>query len=80
MNNIFYKQGEYEKPIGYARTQDEVLGVISEYLKKKNYNPPYIRSWKQEDVWWYDVGSWSEFILWKADQSKEESEGVLSEK
>ena len=77
--NVYYIKGNIKKPIGRAETKEEVQVVISEYLKNKNYNPPYIRSWQQEDCWWYDVGSWSEFILWKTDQSKEENEDKMKE-
>ncbi len=68
MDNIFYKCGDYEKPIGYATTQTEVYSFIKEYLDNIKYKSYYTRSWKDNDnIWWYDVGSWSEFIIWKGE-------------
>ena len=57
--------------IGHCKNEEEVHNQINAFIDKCNHARPkdkkfkvyYIRSWKENDKTWYDVGSWSEFFF-----------------
>lgn len=51
--------------IGKAETQEQAFKIIQEYLQVRNYNPPYMRVWKRNNVIEIDVGGWYEMFYIK---------------
>lgn len=53
-------------------TEDEAYKEMEKFMNERNFESYYTRSWEQDGVKWYDVGSWSEFFKWtNKDLSKE---------
>lgn len=61
-----YFQNSYgdRRVIGNCENSQEVFKQINDFLNAHNYKSHYCRSWVQDDMTWYDVGSWSEFFIW----------------
>lgn len=51
--------------------QEDVWLVIKEFLKKHNYKSYYTRTWENNGIKWYDVGSHTEFFLWAREEDIE---------
>ena len=79
INNVLYFRDrmnelrEVSKDIG---TMKEVTNDILEYVTKINpkFKIYYIRRWKKDSDIWFDVGSYSEFIVLKGEEPEYEQE------
>ena len=45
-------------------TEAEVRREIQKFLYEHKYRSYYTRSYENDGVKWYDVGSWTEFFKW----------------
>lgn len=50
--------------ISENRTSEEAWSDIYAFVKDHNYKIPYVRTWEEYNMRWYDVGSHSEFFVW----------------
>ena len=57
-----------------ADTEEQVMVGIYDFCKQHKFKPFYVRSWKKNEKWCYDVGSYTEFFVW-ADESDMEVKG-----
>ena len=51
-----------------ADTEEQVMVGIYDFCKQHKFKPFYVRTWKKNEKWYYDVGSYTEFFVW-ADES-----------
>lgn len=51
-----------------ADTEEQVMVGICDFCKQHKFKPFYVRTWKKNEKWYYDVGSYTEFFVW-ADES-----------
>ena len=51
-----------------ADTEEQVMVGIYDFYKQHKFKPFYVRTWKKNEKWYYDVGSYTEFFVW-ADES-----------
>ena len=65
MFNVYFQNNcKDRRLIGAKETHEEAIMVIRDFLKSKNYDSPYWRSWVDDkNLEWFDVGSWSEFFI-----------------
>lgn len=69
LRNVYFQRsnGEFillKENVG----QKDVSFIISEFLKKHNYKSYYTRTWEEDGVKWYDVGSHTEFFCWTSEE------------
>lgn len=49
----------------------DVVIAIRNFLDEHNYKSYYTRSWEENGISYYDVGSWSELFAWGRCPTKE---------
>lgn len=54
-------KGESRK-IGAAADRGEAWAIIYKFIEEHNYKPDYVRTWKENGKYYYDVGSHTEFF------------------
>lgn len=70
MGNLYFKDCYQDlEIIAYNISKSDVYKTIIEAVKKMNpnYKIYYIREWTDKEGTWYDVGSHTEFFLFKKD-------------
>ena len=60
MVTIFWGNKDQFERIGYC-DKDDAMGVMVEFLKEKGIEAPYIRSWTENGITYYDYGDWSRY-------------------
>lgn len=64
--DFYFKKGNGESVLLLSGcTIGEALKEMTIFLKEKNYKSYYTRSWHEGNEIWFDVGSWSEFFIFK---------------
>ena len=51
-----------EREIGRPQSEQEARRIIQDFLEKHNYKSYYTRTWVQDGVKIFDVGSWTQFF------------------
>ena len=59
-----------------ADTEQQAIAGIYDFCRKHKFEPFYVRTWKKNEKWWYDVGSYTEFFVW-ADENDMKSEELV---
>lgn len=59
---FFVDSYEKKRLISTVKDESEALRCIAAFLKERNFEWYYTRSWRDGDHIVYDVGSWSEFF------------------
>ena len=59
-----------------ADTEQQAIAGIYDFCRQHKFEPFYIRTWKKNEKWWYDVGSYTEFFVW-ADENDMKSEELV---
>ena len=54
-----------------ADTEEQVMVGIYDFCKQHKFKPFYVRSWKKNEKWCYDVGSYTEFFVWADENDME---------
>lgn len=54
-----------------ADTEEQVMAGIYDFCKQHKFKPFYMRSWKKNEKWCYDVGSYTEFFVWADENDME---------
>ena len=54
-----------------ADTEEQVMVGIYDFCKHHKFKPFYVRSWKKNEKWYYDVGSYTEFFVWADENDME---------
>lgn len=64
LKNLYFQKSNGEHLLIQENVSDEkeALSLISEFLKRHNYNSYYTRMWYSSETVIFDVGSWSEFF------------------
>ena len=63
MANLWFQNSRGQaRVIMKVNNFNDVFAGIHNFLNKHNYKSYYIRSWKEDNYTWYDVGSHSEFF------------------
>lgn len=61
---LYFENSRERRLIGEPKTDKECWSIINDFCAERNYQIPYVRSWKTEDgEMWYDLGSWNEFFV-----------------
>ena len=70
LRNLYFQRSSGEFVLLKAdMTEDEALINIGAFLKEHNFKSYYTRSWEENGIKWFDVGSHTEFFLWASDES-----------
>lgn len=56
--------------LGEYNTHQECIREIYKFCEDKNFKIYYMRSWIENGVTWYDVGSHAEFFLIEGDENE----------
>lgn len=48
--------------LGDAADMDEAWATMNRLMDTVNYKPPYVRGWREDNRYVYDVGSHTEFF------------------
>ena len=59
-----------------ADTEQQAIAGIYDFCRQHKFEPFYVRTWKKNEKWWYDVGSYTEFFVW-ADENDMKSEELV---
>lgn len=59
-----------------ADTEQQAIAGIYDFCRQHKFEPFYVRTWKKNEKWWYDVGSYTEFFIW-ADENDMKSEELV---
>lgn len=59
-----------------ADTEQQAIAGIYDFCRQHKFEPFYVRTWKKNEKWWYDVGSYTEFFVW-ADENDIKSEELV---
>lgn len=59
-----------------ADTEQQAIAGIYDFCRQHKFEPFYVRTWKKNEKWWYDVGSYTEFFVW-ADENDMKSEVLV---
>lgn len=59
-----------------ADTEQQAIAGIYDFCRQHKFEPFYVRAWKKNEKWWYDVGSYTEFFVW-ADENDMTSEELV---
>ena len=43
----------------------------NDFCKQHKFKPFYVRTWKKNEKWYYDVGSYTEFFVWADENDME---------
>ena len=59
-----------------ADTEQQAIAGIYDFCRQHKFEPFYVWTWKKNEKWWYDVGSYTEFFVW-ADENDIKSEELV---
>lgn len=60
MVTLYWGNKDNFERIGYCG-EDDAMGIMVEFLKEKRIEIPYIRSWTENGITYYDYGDWSRY-------------------
>lgn len=65
IRNLYFQRsnGEHRLLVSDV-TEKEAYTKMQKFMHNHNFKSYYTRSWEEDGVKWYDVGSWSEFFKW----------------
>lgn len=69
VGNLYFRKNGNDRLLKENINEDDARICIKEFLHERDYKSYYTRIWKHtyehgfEQI--YDVGSWSEFFVWK---------------
>lgn len=52
-------------------TNNFIIVGVYDFCKQHKFKPFYVRSWKKNEKWCYDVGSYTEFFVWADENDME---------
>lgn len=78
LKNLYFQKsnGEHLLIQENVSNEKEALSLISEFLKRHNYNSYYTRMWYSGETAIFDVGSWSEFFKFAKPEDISEVIGI----
>lgn len=63
--NLYFQRSNGEhRLLGTDLTEKEARQEMQKFMDEHHFKSYYTRSWEQNGVKWYDVGSWTEFFKW----------------
>ena len=74
IRNLYFQRSNGEhRLLTTDVTENEAFEEMQKFMDEHNFKSYYTRSWEEDGVKWYDVGSWSEFFKWtNKDLNKED--------
>lgn len=65
IRNLYFQRSNGEhRLLATDVTEDEAFKEMQKFMDEHNFKSYYTRTWEEDGVKWYDVGSWSEFFKW----------------
>lgn len=65
IRNLYFQRSNGEhRLLATDVTDEEAHKEMHKFMDEHNFKNYYTRSWEEDGVKWYDVGSWSEFFKW----------------
>jgi hypothetical protein len=65
IRNLYFQRSNGEhRLLATDVTEQEAIRGMQEFMYEHNYQSYYTRTWEEDGVKWYDVGSWTEFFKW----------------
>ena len=65
IRNLYFQRSNGEhRLLAKDVTEEEAHSEMQKFMDDHNFTSYYTRSWEQDGVKWYDVGSWTEFFKW----------------
>ncbi len=65
IRNLYFQRSNGEhRLLATDVTEAEAHEEMQKFMDQHNFKSYYTRSWEEDGVKWYDVGSWSEFFKW----------------
>ncbi len=65
IRNLYFKRSNGEHILLAPNvTEREAIVEMQNFMHKNNFTSYYTRTWEEDGVKWYDVGSWTEFFKW----------------
>lgn len=72
LKNVYFQRSNGEFMLIWENcSQEDVMLIINDFLRRHNYTSYYTRTWEKSGVKWYDVGSWTEFFVWAREEDIE---------
>ena len=63
--NLYFQRSNGEhRLLATGITEKDAYREMQKFMDDHNFKSYYTRSWEQDGVKWYDVGSWTEFFKW----------------
>lgn len=63
--NLYFQRANGEhRLLAIDVTEQEAFKEMNRFMDEHNFKSYYTRSWEEDDVKIYDVGSWTEFFKW----------------
>ena len=63
--NLYFQRSNGEHRLLAADiTEEDVHKEMQKFMDDHKFKCYYTRSWEEDGVKWYDVGSWTEFFKW----------------
>lgn len=72
--NLYFRKDGNDRLIKETVSENDIMKHIRLFLAERNYKSYYTRVWRHTDddgsfEQIYDVGSWSEFFVWKVGEN-----------
>ena len=65
IRNLYFQRSNGEhRLLATDITEKEAYKEMQKFMDEHNFKCYYTRSWEEDGVKWYDVGSWFEFFKW----------------
>lgn len=63
--NLYFQRSNGEhRLLATGVTEEEVRKEMRKFMNEHKFKSYYTRSWEEDGVKFYDVGSWTEFFKW----------------
>ena len=63
--NLYFQRSNGEHRLLAADiTEEDACKAMHKFMDDHKFKCYYTRSWEEDGVKWYDVGSWTEFFKW----------------